>query len=126
MRSCGVSRQKARYIRSLAADVRDRRFDLNELGSLNDDQVRDRITARLGLGSWSADVYLMMALGRPDVLPIGDLALVKGMSELDGGNYPDAQSVRQRAGIWRPYRSMATKLVWSLYLDNRNKKAIQS
>ncbi len=121
MRQLGVSRQKARYLFALADDVIERRFDPRSLGRLDDQSAAAAIRGRLGLGQWSADVYLMMALRRPDLLPTGDLGLVKGLEELDGGSYADADKIVARAESWRPYRSMATKLIWTLYLDNRNR-----
>lgn len=118
-RGCGVSRQKHRYLNQLADDIVKGRFDLNELPSLSDQGGLAQLTARLGIGRWSAEVYLMSALGRPDVLPSGDLGLLKGLEELDGGQYDDFNAIVERAEQWRPHRSMATRLVWALYLDNR-------
>ncbi|TWU60313.1 DNA-3-methyladenine glycosylase [Rubripirellula tenax] len=119
LRSIGFSRQKARYAIALADDVIATRIRLRSLRHATDDEVRQAITARLGLGDWSADVFMMMALGRPDILPIGDLALVKGIAELDGIDYPDKSSIIRRAEPWQPYRSVATRMVWQNYLDRR-------
>ncbi len=71
------------------------------------------------MGDWSADVFMLMALCRPDVLPAGDLALVKGMGEMDGRLYETSNEVILRAETWRPYRSVATRMIWQLYLHNR-------
>lgn len=119
LRDAGITRQKARYICQLAADVNSRALEVAKLRHQSDERVRAEITSRLGLGDWSADVFLILALGRRDVLPVGDLALVKGMTELDGGDYSDRQSVIDRADLWRPFRSVATRMVWQLYLDRR-------
>lgn len=118
-RACGVSRQKHRYLNQLAADIVDGRFVLDRLPGMSDQEARDQLTARLGIGRWSAEVYLMSALNRPDNLPFGDLGLLKGVEELDGGRYDNFDAIIRRADRWRPYRSMATRLVWALYLDNR-------
>lgn len=121
-RRCGVSRQKDRYLRQLCDDILKHRFDLDGLVDVDNATARQALTARLGIGHWTADVYLMMALGRPDILPAADLGLIHGLAELDGGTYPDFRAIVCRAEIWRPYRSMATKLVWMLYLDNRGRR----
>lgn len=123
LRSVGFSRQKSRYAVALADDVLTGQFKVGSLRHRDDDEVRQQITARLGLGDWSADVFLMMALCRPDVLPTGDLGLVKGMTELDGGEYATKEKVVERAEVWRPYRSVACRMVWQLYLGNRNQNA---
>jgi DNA-3-methyladenine glycosylase II len=123
LRAVGFSRQKARYALALADDVQQQRFRIGSLRHRDDQEVRELITARLGLGDWSADVFLLMALCRPDVLPVGDLALVKGMIELDGGNYDTSADVIARAERWRPYRSVACRMVWQWYLGNRRQTA---
>lgn len=123
LRAAGFSRQKMRYALGLADDVVKRRFVIGSLRHRSDDEVRQLMTSRLGLGDWSADVFLMMALCRPDILPVGDLALVKGMTELDSGDYDTMEKVIARAETWRPFRSVASRMVWQLYLGNRNQKA---
>jgi len=126
MTAAGVSRQKTRYIRELAAAIIARRFSVNRLKELNDEAVRLNITAMVGFGNWSADIYLMMALMRPDVLPTGDLGLIKGAIEADvdaGFDEPlitPADLIR-RAERWRPYRSVATRMIWQHYLARRGK-----
>jgi len=121
LRGCGFSRQKARYVSALADDVTSRRFSVAALSRMNDEEARAAIVGRLGLGVWSADIFLLMALRRPDVLPTGDLGLIKGLEELDGQPYSSEVEIRERAESWRPYRSSATRLIWSLYLHNRNR-----
>lgn len=118
-RACGVSRQKHRYLNQLADDIVNGRFALDRLPEMTNREALAQLTARLGIGRWSAEVYLMSALNRPDILPFGDLGLLKGVEELDGGRYDDFEAVIRRADQWRPHRSMATRLVWALYLDNR-------
>ena len=119
LRSLGVTRQKARYIDALAGDVLSGELRIGRLRHLPDQALRDQLTSRLGLGNWSADVFMLMALCRPDVLPSGDLALVKGMRELDGGSYDSAEAVIARAESWRPFRSVATRMIWQFYLHRR-------
>ena len=97
------------------------RFQVGALRHLPDDEAMSQITGCLGFGVWSANVFLLLALARPDVLPMGDLALVKGMQELDGGNYEEPEVLLSRAERWRPYRGVATRMIWQLYLTNRNR-----
>lgn len=123
LQQLGFTRQKARYTYALAQDVLTKEFRVGALLHQDDQQARTTITSRVGLGSWTADVYLLMALCRTDVFPVGDLALIKGMRELDGGAYETSDQLLARAESWRPYRSVATRMVWQLYLSNRNKSA---
>ena len=117
LRAIGFSRQKARYTVALAEDVRHRRFLIGSLQYKSDEQAKEMITSRLGLGEWSADVFLLMALMRPDRFPVGDLALIKGMESLDGNEYGNPNKAIERAQAWRPYRSVATRMVWQWYLN---------
>ncbi|TWT49337.1 DNA-3-methyladenine glycosylase [Rubripirellula amarantea] len=119
LRGIGFSRQKARYSLSLAEDVAERRFQIGRLRHLSDEAVRQQITSRLGMGDWTADVFLIMGLLRPDVFPIGDLALVNGIKTIDAVAYADRQAILDRAESWRPYRSVATRMIWQDYLSRR-------
>lgn len=124
LRAQGCSRQKARYLRQLADDVVHRRLVVGSLARASNQEVIERITARLGLGRWSADVYLMMALRRPDIAPIGDLALRKGIAELDSLDDYSVEELAERARGWAPHRSSATRIVWQAYLHRRNRKFV--
>lgn len=121
LRDLGFSRQKSRYAMALADNCIEGNLKVHALRRLTDEAVRDQIVAQLGLGQWSADVFLMMALLRPDVLPVGDLGLVKGVQEVDQVEYPDPESILQRAETWRPYRSVATRMVWQWYVRQRRR-----
>lgn len=126
MAAAGISRQKVRYIRSLAEAIVDRRFSIDRLKRLDDDAVRSSITGLVGFGNWSADIYLMMALMRPDVLPVGDLGLVKGIVEADvdaglSTSLNTPADLIERSERWRPYRSVATRMIWQHYLARRGK-----
>lgn len=121
LRELGFTRQKARYAVALAADVTSGRLVVGRLRDLPDDEVMAQITRCLGFGVWSAQVFLLLALTRPDVLPVGDLALVKGLHELDGGEYGSVDALISRTELWRPYRGVATRMVWQFYLTNRNR-----
>ncbi len=121
LRQLGYSRQKSRYSLALAEDVLAKRFVIGRLRSLGDDEVREQITQRLGLGNWSADIYLLMSLCRPDIFPVGDLALVNGLSELDQTEYETTEAILERAERWRPHRAVASRMIWQAYLANRKK-----
>lgn len=124
LRSLGFSRQKARYAVALAADCTSGNFKIASLSRLSDDEVRKRIVARLGLGDWSAHVFMMMGLLRPDILPVGDLALVKGLEELDDRSYQNTEQIVARAEAWRPYRSVATRMIWQSYVRRRGRDVV--
>ena len=115
-REAGLTRQKARYVVGLAERVADGRLDPDELAAVADEDVRARLIDVPGIGQWTADIYLLMALGRPDVWPDGDLALATAMQRAKGLEVlPDA--VAQRiAEAWRPWRAVAARLLWQAYL----------
>ncbi len=121
LRGLGFSRQKARYALALADNCLSGNLNIAALRRQDDERVRTQIVSQLGLGQWSADVFLMMALLRPDVLPVGDLGLVKGVQEVDELQYADPQAILQRAEAWRPYRSVATRMVWQWYVRRRRR-----
>jgi DNA-3-methyladenine glycosylase II len=112
-RGAGVSRQKTGYLRDLAAHVADGRLNLTELPSLSDEEVIERVTAVKGLGEWSAHMFLMFHLGRPDVLPIGDLGVRHGMRITYG--LPELPTPKEALAIgapWAPFRSVGSWYMW--------------
>ncbi len=112
-RGAGISRQKMGYLRDLALHVADGRLDLSELPSLPDDEVIQRITAVKGLGEWSAHMFLMFHLGRPDVLPIGDLGVRNGMRIAYGlETSPTPKEALAIGERWAPYRSVGSWYMW--------------
>lgn len=113
LRAAGVSGQKISYVYDLADHVGDGRLDLHALDGHPDEEVIAKITAVKGLGRWSAEMFLMFRLNRPDILPVGDLGIVKGMQRLFGMKRRPAESTMIRlAEPWRPYRSIASWYVW--------------
>jgi DNA-3-methyladenine glycosylase II len=117
LRDAGLTRQKARYLVGLAGDVVDGRFDLGAVAHLGDDDARAALTGVLGIGRWTADIYLLMALGRPDIWPVGDLALAGSMRRAKGlANLPSAAQQVDIAAPWRPWRAVAARLLWHAYL----------
>ena len=113
---CGFSRQKARYGRALAEALITGRLDLDRLPAADDETVVATLTELPGIGRWSAEVYLMFCLGRPDVWPIGDLGIVLGTQYLMGlADKPQPAEIVAIAEAWRPHRTAASLLVWDHY-----------
>jgi DNA-3-methyladenine glycosylase II len=112
-RSAGLSRQKMGYLRDLALHVADGRLDLTALPALPDEEVIEHITAVKGLGEWSAHMFLMFHLGRPDVLPTGDLGVRAGMRITYGLEaVPTPKEALVIGGKWAPYRSVGSWYMW--------------
>ncbi|KXK07417.1 MAG: DNA-3-methyladenine glycosylase II [Acidobacteria bacterium OLB17] len=113
----GFSRQKAAYGRGLAETILEGKLDLAELERLPDHEVKERLIAVKGIGHWTVDIYLLMALLRPDVMPKGDIALHSAYKTLAGlGERPHADEFLAIAERWRPHRSVAARLLWHFYL----------
>jgi DNA-3-methyladenine glycosylase II len=122
LRGCGLTRQKAGYVIELASAVDTRRLDLEAVGAMADDDVRERLVEQRGIGPWSADIYLLMALRRPDVWPTADLALVEAVREAAGWpDRPTSEVVAAHATRWLPWRSVAARMLWQAYLITRGR-----
>lgn len=120
LRARGLTRQKARYVAELAAQVHDGRLDLAGLARLDDDAARARLVALPGIGPWTAGIYLLMALGRPDVWPPGDLALHKVLAGALGmPRPPSSDEATHLAERWAPWRAVAARILWHGYLAER-------
>jgi DNA-3-methyladenine glycosylase II len=118
MREAGLSAQKVEYVRA-AADAYDAgRITPEALAELDDDTAIAELTEVKGIGDWTAKMYLMFVLERPDVFPVEDLAVRRGMEELFGDESRD--EMRERAANWEPYRSYATLYVWHHYVDENS------
>jgi DNA-3-methyladenine glycosylase II len=120
LKRLGFSRQKTRYVRLLSEEILGG-LDLSELEGLEDDDVRGRLMELKGVGRWSADIYLLMALKRPDVWPRGDLALVNAMMKIK--KLPRRPTEEEWDGLaepWRPYRSAAARIAWFEYLGGES------
>lgn len=121
LRQIGFSRQKTTYARILAEAVRAGELDLDNLAGLPDDDVREHLMRLKGIGRWTADIYLLMALGRPDVWPVGDLALVVAAQQIKGlDSRPSPEEFRELGEPWRPWRSVAARLLWHHYLSGQD------
>lgn len=116
LRALGLSRQKIAYGRSLAEAVVAGDLDLAGLRRMDDEEAIGRLVAIKGIGRWSAECYLLFALGRPDIMPADDLALAVCAGRwLDDGARWSAKRLREEAEIWRPWRSAAARLLWHAY-----------
>ena len=123
LRADGFSRQKARYLRELARAVLDERIDLAGLESKTDDEVRRELIGLIGIGPWTADVYLLSCLRRPDVWPVLDRALQVATGEVLGLEAaPDPAALSEIGERWRPHRSTAARIMWHAYLSKRGRK----
>lgn len=118
LKSFGFSRQKTLYIRNLANAVASGELNLNELEKLGDDDVKNELIKLKGIGRWTADVYLLMCLRRADAFPTGDLGLIVGAQTVKNLlERPDASKLLAMSELWRPYRAVATRVIWHYYLS---------
>jgi DNA-3-methyladenine glycosylase II len=120
----GFSRQKTLYTRLLAESLSRRHFDLRYLHELRDDAARKMLTAFKGIGNWTADIYLLSALRRPDIWPVGDLALATAVQEVKHlRKRPSPERLEKLSQPWRPYRAVAARLFWHAYLSKRGQNS---
>jgi len=114
LKSVGLSQRKLEYLRSLAEHIGSGELQVDHLDKLSDDEVRAQITASRGLGRWTADMFLLINLDRPDILPIGDLGIrsaVQRLYRLD--HLPTPREVDAIGEKWRPNRSLASLYLWA-------------
>ena len=121
LRSAGLSEQKATYLHTLAqkylkGDIQPRRFN-----HMSGAEITAALTQVKGIGPWTADMFLLFALNRPDVLPVGDLGVRKGMQRLyQLSALPDAETMHQLAAPWQPFRSVGSWYLWRLMEERSN------
>lgn len=121
LKRIGFSRQKTRYGRELARLVAGGELDLSQLARRDDRAARETLMRVTGIGPWTADIYLLMALRRPDVWPAGDLALQVAAQELKRlPARPATDELEEIGRAWRPWRAVAARLLWHFYLSTRN------
>jgi DNA-3-methyladenine glycosylase II len=119
-RSLGLTRQKSAYLLHLSASIESGELSFARLSRLTDEDARLVLTQIKGIGSWSADVYLLMAMRRADVWPAGDLALAVALKELMGlAKRPGPLELEQLAERWRPHRAVAARMLWQYYLGRK-------
>ena len=124
LRLCGFSRQKAAYGRGLAEAVASGSLDFRRLAAAPDDEALAALVALKGIGRWSAEIYLIFALGRADIWPAGDLGLQFGVAvELGLGDRVSERELRDIGERWQPWRSVAACLFWQSYLHARKRSA---
>jgi DNA-3-methyladenine glycosylase II len=119
----GFSRQKTSYCRGLAEAVASAQLDLDNLDRLDDRDARTALVQLKGIGPWTADIYLLMALGRPNIWPTGDLALLQALQEVKGLEHrpstTEAQAIAER---WEPWRAAAARILWHWYLSTPRRR----
>ena len=119
LRTCQISRQKAKYLRELSSAIINKDLIFDELSKLSVNDVRKKLTSIKGIGNWTTDIYLMFCLQSKDIFPLGDIALINTIKELT--------KVKAHSGIvrltqrWKPYRSLAAYFLWYYYLKKRNR-----
>lgn len=122
MKGAYFSRQKVKYARELSWAVSEGSLVLEKLGMLNDDEVRGELMKVKGIGRWTSDIFLLMALLRADVMPVGDIALHQAWKELASLEArPSSEHFTSIAERWAPYRSVAARLLWHFYLSERGR-----
>ena len=122
LRGVGLSGQKLGYMRDLCARVQDRSLALDALDAMPDDEVVTALTQVKGIGRWTAEMFLMFRLHRPDVLPIGDLGIVKAVQRAYGlRKAPTPERLTRIGETWRPYRSIACWYLWASLDTTREK-----
>jgi DNA-3-methyladenine glycosylase II len=122
LRGIGFSRQKILYCRGLAQAIATSQLDLTKLEKMDETTIRTELKRLKGIGDWTVDIYLLMALQRPDVFPKGDLAIAIALQKLK--NLPTRPTPAQLEAMtqhWRPWRAVAARLLWHYYLSNPNK-----
>jgi DNA-3-methyladenine glycosylase II len=117
LREFGFSRQKARYGRRLSEAIINGDLDLDRLQALDDKTARNTLIKIKGIGPWTADIYLLMALLRPDIWPAGDLALAKAVQKIKHSHQkPNPDQINEIAEPWMPFRAVAARILWHFYL----------
>lgn len=118
LRSVGLSKQKASYVVDLAHKFLDGTIDPTQFTRMTDDELRAHVVAVKGIGRWTADMFLMFTLHRPDILPTGDLGIQKGMQKIfELKTLPTPEKMEKLSESWRPYRTVACRYLWDS-LDN--------
>jgi DNA-3-methyladenine glycosylase II len=123
LRACYFTRQKTGYTRLLAEAVLNKKLNLKKLSNLPDEAIREILKKHKGIGDWSVDVYLMHALQRTDLFPLGDIALVNSLKQIKQ-LHPSVtkDEMLAIAEPWRPYRTIAAMILWHDYIKKRNIK----
>jgi DNA-3-methyladenine glycosylase II len=121
-RNLGISRQKTSYIKALSKSIINKEIELEDFGKKLPHEVREELIKIKGIGNWTIDIYLMFCLQSPDLLPLGDIAVVNTIKELLDIHEKDKMEIYTEK--WSPYRTVATFLLWHYYLNKRNRKIV--
>lgn len=123
LKQIGFSRQKTRYGRELSQAIASQALNLASLEQLDDATIRTKLTTIKGIGDWTVDMYLMIALQRPDIFPSKDLAVIIAIKEIKNlAVRPKEKELESIAEAWRPHRAIATKILWHYYLNRKLKR----
>ncbi|MBX3296840.1 MAG: DNA-3-methyladenine glycosylase 2 family protein [Acidobacteria bacterium] len=122
LKAIGFSRQKTAYARHLSEAVLEGRIDLEAIADLPYAEAKAELQRLKGVGEWTSDIYLLMALLRPDVMPKGDIALHAAWHKLSGEPKPHSDEFLGIAERWQPFRSVAARMLWHFYLSERSRK----
>jgi DNA-3-methyladenine glycosylase II len=123
LKACYFSRQKTIYAKCLAEAIISRQIQLKKFSELEDSAIRQQLKMIKGIGDWTVDVYLLFALQRTDIFPLGDLAMINALKEVKQLPKETKQDqILKLADYWRPYRSIATILLWHYYIQTRKIK----
>ncbi len=125
LKKFGFSRQKTSYARHLAEAILQKRLDLDRLHASPDAEAKAQLTALKGIGEWTSDIYLLMAMLRPDIMPKGDIALHSAWHRLSGEPKPSSEAFVRMAERWRPFRSVAARLLWHFYLEEKKNNSVK-
>lgn len=116
----GFSRQKTKYCRYLAESIDSGSLQLDKLEDKTDTEIRTELKKIKGIGSWTADIYLLMAMGRPDIWPQGDLALISAICQVKKlESKPSEDNFKSLGNVWKPWRAVAARILWHYYLSNK-------
>lgn len=125
LKTIGFSRQKTLYCRGLAEAITSGQLDLTQLEKMDEITIRTELKQLKGIGDWTVDIYLLVALQHPDVFPKGDLGLAIATQKLKGlTTRPTPVQLEAIAENWRPWRAVAARLLWHYYLSNANGKSV--
>jgi DNA-3-methyladenine glycosylase II len=122
IRTFSISRQKASYLKALSEAVTNGTLDISSLSAKNEGQVRKELIQIKGIGNWTIDIYLMFSLQSPNIIPLGDIAIVNTIKELF--NCTTTEEIEKISNNWKPYNSMASFFLWHHYLAKRNRKPV--
>jgi len=118
LRNCGMGWSKVRAIRDLAEKVKSKQLKVKILDKLSDEEVRKELVAVKGIGPWTADMFLMFKLGRPDIFPVEDLGIKNGFEKVTGNKFDKVKSAKFAETHWKPWRTVASWYLWRS-LENR-------